>query len=196
LIDGNKIDGGTSHLDRGVFFVHVGNATASRGHNIQFTNNNVRRVSRGFELGGINTMLMSGNQFEDVSSSPLLGFNDGTRKNLNVKILNNSFVRIGTDNTSGGSGLSIFEIDYLDIIGNTFVDCGKTNGTFGYAIDFNKGTSSHVNIEGNRFENPNKKTTYAIQKEAGHTFTPATNSARNNQLIGISGNAFQATNPQ
>ena len=89
-------------------------------------------------------------------------------------------------------GLTVFSVNHLEISRNHFIDVGR--GTAGsYAIDFNAGISSYIRLFDNVITAPTGKTKYAIQKEAAHTFTPATNSARGNQLINVTGNAFQAT---
>lgn len=192
LIEGNDIDGGAGKTDFGIFFQHAGNATSARNHALRIVNNKVIRTKQGFRLFGASNLLLCGNHFDDTVASPLLSFSDAVRKCFNVRIEANTFANIANDNTSGGSGLSIFDVDYLDLVGNTFVDCGKANGTFGYCIDFNTGTSSYVGLMGNRFLNPGAKSTVAIQKEAGHTFTRATNRYYNNDIVAAGANNFDA----
>jgi hypothetical protein len=191
LIDGNEIDGGASYVDRGIYIRHLGNATTTRNHDIKIVNNTIRRCGRGLDIAGVRNALIRGNQFDDIAFGALFGFSDGVRKNLNLSIQGNTLNRLGFDNTSGGTGINVFDVDYLDIVDNTFIDAGKANGTFGCALDFNTGTSSYVNVSRNRILNPGSRTTIAFQKEAGHTFAASTNIFRGNRF-GALANNFEA----
>lgn len=190
-IEGNTIDAGG--LANGIFFIHAGNADTTREHDLIVSTNTVREAVRDFEFGGINGYRVLLNTFEDSQASPLIGFSSGVRKLFNGQVSKNTFLRMASSNTTGGSGLGIYDIDNLLLSDNEFIDCGKTNGTFGYAIDFGTGTSTRVKLRGNRISSPNTKTLVAIQKEAGHTFTASTNEYFENDVSSLS-NFFESTN--
>ena len=103
--------------------------------------------------------------------------------------LDNLFYFCGTTTQIG---VTVFKASRLNIKGNEFNDCGAGTPT-SYAITFNSGVSSSVSIIENNFTSPTGKTAVAIQKEAGHTFTPQTNIYANNRLNGL-GNAFDWRN--
>jgi hypothetical protein len=187
LVEGNTIDGGTYAQDRGILVREMGDATAAKNHNVKIVNNTMRGTTLAALIWGINGALVRDNTFTDVAAGMQVGGNVASTKCMNVQVVGNEFTRIAA--TAGGAGLYVFNADYVDILDNRFIDVGKTDNTFGYAIDFHNGTSTFVRVDGNRIENPNGRTTVAIQKEAGHTFTPAGNRYGENELAGL-GNFF------
>jgi hypothetical protein len=120
----------------------------------------------------------------------LIGYTGLGDKCVDIKVEETTFKQGGKVD---GYGLAIFTIDRLDLINNTFDDCGKSDGTYGVGIDFNTGTSSNVRLNGNDFISPTNKMLKAVQKEAGHTFTPSTNSVKGNHLNGLA-NDLQTSN--
>lgn len=151
--------------------------------------NHVRNVTNyGMLIENIKDIVIDSNAFIDIAIRSHLGFNPNNSKIINSSFSNNYFVRAGT---SDGIGLSIASANRLNVLNNYFEDCGKSDGTFGYAIDFaSNSTSDYITLSGNKISSPNSKTLFAIQKEATHTFTPANNVSINNQLIGVGGNNF------
>lgn len=151
--------------------------------------NHVRNITNyGMLIENIKDIVIDSNAFIDISVRSHLGFNPNNSKIINSSFSNNYFVRAGK---SDGIGLSIASANRLNVLNNYFEDCGKSDGTFGYAIDFApNSTSDYITLSGNKISSPNAKTTFAIQKEATHTFTPANNVSINNQLIGVTGNNF------
>ena len=191
LIEGNTILAGTADADRGILFAHVGDATTARNHNVKIVNNTAKDVVRGFEILGARNLLVQGNTLDRTKAAPLIGFS-GSNKCLNIRVVGNRFHRLSNDNALDGTGFNIFTVDYLDIHGNDFIDCGKENGTSGRCLTFNTGTSSYVAIVGNRFLDLNTKTTACIVKEAGHTYTAATNQLLQNTLLNVGAVDFSA----
>jgi len=141
-------------------------------------------------LQNIRGVIVSGNFFNNYATKASIGFTTGGYKVKDALVIGNTFKQGGT---SDGIGLNIADVNRLSLKNNTFEDCGKTDGTLGYSIDFSaSATSSYINLTENIFTSPNTKTTFAIQKEASHTLTTSTNTSLGNKLIGVSGNAFTA----
>jgi hypothetical protein len=185
LISGN--DSSSASVDNGIFFNHVGDATSSRNHALRIIHNRVAKSKRGIWINGVRGALIAHNDIDETSSIPSIG---DTYRCQDVRLIENRWNKLST--TVAGTGLKIQNIDYLDIIRNTFIDCGLSNGGGGYAIDFDTGYSSYVSMLGNRFLNPGSKTSAAVVKEAGHTFDAATNREADNDLVGCTGWAFSA----
>lgn len=187
LISGNTIVGGNG--ERGISFVHFGDATTTRDHDLKVIANTVSNTLRGIALQGVRNANVCKNSVTDAQESPLVGFS-GSSKCIGITLEGNRFIRASAG-SAGGSGLAVFDVDYLDINQNEFIDCGKSDGTLGNAISFQSGaTTSYVSIIGNRIASPNAKTTFAISG-SGHTFSPATNKFFENSVL-ISGNDFQS----
>jgi hypothetical protein len=174
-IENNTIDGGNSFTDFGITCLQINNATESRKHSIKIINNRIARTLRGLRLFGIANALVQGNTFDTTLDSPLIGFNTGVEKCLDIHILDNFFDRLAERNGGSGTGLTIFTVDRIKIEGNTFKDCGRADGTLGDCINFDTGTSSYVEILNNQLIDPLGRTTGSITKTAGHTFTSSTN---------------------
>lgn len=184
-IEGNSVAG----TNGGIYFrTGISPTATSNPNNLIVANNVVTTSGRSLVISGAKEFKVYGNAFSDANSESLIGYRREADRCMNGLISDNIFRNIRP------VGLAVFSVEHLEISRNRFIDIGS--GSIGsYAINFNSGTSSYIRLWDNIISAPSGKTTYAIQKEAGHTFTPATNSARNNQLIGVSGNAFQATNP-
>jgi len=159
--------------------------TSSQPNVIRVANNEIRNSTRPFSIKGIKDAVFSGDIYQAVDYAALLGYSGADDDNRDITLQNETFRQVGIDNTSGGVGLSVFTVDNLTISGCTFNDCGKANGTSGYGIDFNTGTSSSVTLLNNVFLTPAAYTTRSIVKEAAHTFTPSTNYFNGNDLGGI-----------
>ena len=155
----------------------------SYGLNIKVINNKFKNLSaRGFGLQGIKGAMFSKNDFVNYKSSCIVGFTGVNDKCSNIRLRDNLFKQGGTVD---GNGLSVFTVDRLDIIRNTFDDCGKSDGMFGNAINYNNGVSSNVRFVGNDVITPTGRTKNATFKEVSHTFTPATNTDQNNTFNGL-----------
>lgn len=180
-VQGNIVSGAAT----GVFYLGGVRLTPiSPPNNLVISNNKISTLRRPFEIYGANHFKINGNVFSGAQSASLIGYVNATDKCMYGAVSNNVFKNLKND------GLVVFSADYLEISRNRFVDIG--NGEAGnYAIDFGIGTSSYVRIKDNIITAVLGKTVFAIQKEAGHTFTPSTNFAGNNVFIGVSGNAFQ-----
>lgn len=185
-IEGNSIAGTNGGI---LFNAGVRPTATSIPSNLVIANNVVTTSGRSLVISGAKEFKVYGNAFSDANLASLIGYKKETDGCVNGVVSDNVFRNIKN------VGLAIFSVENLEISRNSFIDIG--NGAIGsYAIDFNAGTSSYIHLWDNIISSPSGKTAYAIQKETGHTFTPATNSARNNRLIGVSGNAFQAISHQ
>lgn len=185
LVEGNTVAGKNGGI---LFRTGVGATPGSNPHDLVIANNVVTTLGRSLVISGAKEFNVHGNVFADAVSTSLIGLTAGADKCMNGVIADNEFRNIRN------IGLAVFSVDRLEISRNRFIDIG-TGAPRSYAINFDAGISSHIRLLDNVFTAPTGKTAYAIHKEASHTFTPATNTARNNQLIGVSGNAFQATGP-
>lgn len=157
-------------------------------NNYRLVGNSVNNGNRGYEILDGKRIIIRDNLFTDMAQSTLLGYIGATDAVRDVSVLNNRFVRCGF---AGGNGFSVFAAIHMDIVGNKWIDCGTGVPGTSNAIQFHTGTSSHVAIEGNEVSAPTSKTLVAVVKEAGHTFTPATNRFRDNKFSALPNN-FQA----
>lgn len=128
---------------------------------------------------------VEGNTWTDYTREVFCGNTGGTNVLYDVVFRDNEFIRLGS---TSGKGLTVFTVTRLEITSNVFDDCGTGGGGSANAIDFNTGTSANVSVLDNRFVSPTAKTLIALQKEAGHTFTPATNRNRGNDFNSLTDN--------
>lgn len=185
IAQGNHIDTCTAN---GIFFGYSlvgGISEATHDFGVLFTDNYVLNSVRPFQINNAKCATIVNNVFNNSEQPALVGFNTANDNAIDVKIENNRFVKCGS---VGSVGLSIFKATRITISDNEFNDCGSGTPT-SYAIDFDSGTSSSITISNNNFLAPTSKTAVAIQKEAGHTFTPQTNIFSNNRLGGLT-NSF------
>lgn len=147
--------------------------------------NQVERAGRGVAIAGIKGALLEENTFRDCPGDPLVGFTSPTDRCEDVTFRHNLWDRVST---ASGNGLSIFSVDRLTMDGELFVDVGRADGSFGYAIDFNAGQSRQVSLSEVRILSPTGRTRIAIQKEPTHIFAPSTNSMRDCELSGLPSN--------
>ena len=164
----------------------VGGVTESSSKNSLVVRDNViLSAGNGFYISGVAGASVDGNFLNDTNGS-YLGFTSVDQKCLDISISGNVFHECGS---VGQVGLNVFSVDRVRIENNTFNDCG--DGAAGsYALDFGTGTSDNLLVVGNKFLSPTAKTLFAIQKEAGHTFTPLHNIYHSNVLNAL-GNNFQ-----
>jgi hypothetical protein len=185
LVSGNTID---TCAFAGIYWQYniTGGVTDSyASNNIVVSENVTKNTTFPFIFINAKTLTIENNTFETSSQGARLSTLLANQNIIDVLVQNNLFVDCAT---ASGGGLGILPATRVSVLNNEFNDCG--NGTNGGAIQFNSGTSSSVTIAGNNFVTPTGKTIYAIRKEAGHTFTPATNAFFNNRLNGLS-NTFE-----
>ena len=125
---------------------------------------------RGFQLANLKGCSVNHNLFSRSQYSALISY--VASPVFDVDVSDNNFFECGTIE---GLAATVFGATRLDMRRNTFENCGLTNNTFGISIDFNTGTSDHVNLVDNRIVPGARMTGTTIQKEAAHTFTPAGN---------------------
>ena len=179
-ISHNRVDTCAAHAF-GFFGKPPGGVTAGTpDHRFRIGNNTVANARSGFWLSGVKGAAVEFNHFTDRAGS-YIGYVEPDQRCMDVKVSGNEFLRCGS---ADRIGLQVFTVDNLSVENNRFADCG--NGMAGsYAVDFKKGASTGVRIVGNNFSAPTGKTLMAIQKEANHTWAPATNRFLNNALNGL-----------
>lgn len=185
-VEANSITGNNTGI---VYLGGISPTATSPPNNLIIANNVITSSGRSFEIHGAKEFKIYGNKFSEANVASLVGYRAESDRCMNGIISDNVFKSFRND------GLVVFSADYLEISRNRFIDIGS-GAPGNYAIDFNFGTSSYIRLRDNIISAILGKTAYAIQKEAGHTFTPSTNSASNNEFIGVTGNAFESTNPQ
>lgn len=183
LIEGNSVSGAAGGIS---FITRVRPTIQSTPHNVVVANNVITTLGRSMVIRGAKEFKVYRNVFSGSAGSSLIGYTDETDKCMNGEIADNEFRNVRD------IGLTVFSVDHLAILRNQFIDVGS-GVTGSYAIDFNTGISSYIDLRENTITTPTGMTTFAIQKETGHTFTSNTNTLRNNKFYGVSGNAFQAT---
>jgi hypothetical protein len=182
-IEGNRISGKSGGI---LFYTGVEATPQSSPNNLTVANNVVTSLGRSLVIRGAKEFKVLGNVFSRAAFPSQIGYTNKSDRCVDGVVSDNEFRDIRN------IGLVVFSADHLEVSRNRFIDIGTGNAG-SYAIAFNTGTSSHVRLVGNIITSPTGKTTFAIQKERGHTFNPATNFQGDNQLIDVSGNAFQAT---
>lgn len=174
------------YVGTGQFFFFSDNrapSNTSAEHDIKLLYNNVRNGNRPFFVGTGKRVQIAGNTFMDMTGDGRLGFTDTHASVRDAALVDNRFIRCGA---TSGNGMTIFKADYLTLMRNKFIDCGTGIAGSSNAVNFNTGASSYVVFEENEFSSPTGKTAVAIQKEAGHTFTAATNRYVGNIDTGLS----------
>lgn len=192
VIEGNYIDNPNAPNNNhyGIFFefgnpfaappvAAITDATPNLG--VRILNNYIKMPTTGpgrcIVVWNINDAVIADNEFVGGSTS-LLGY-PGTNV-LDVSFVNNSFTRV---NGTGDYAISVYTGSRIKFEGNVFKDCGATSGAARGAIEFNTGTTSYVDILNNVFVSPNGSFTQQAIRDAGHTFTGATNRFIGNSLI-------------
>jgi hypothetical protein len=135
-------------------------------------------TGRGFGIGNGNDIVFDSNDFIGGTTS-LLGYPN--MNFLDVIFKNNLFadVQSGIDPFA----ISVFTGSRLKFEGNIFKDCGPSSGSIGGSLEFNTGTTSYVDVIGNIFASPTGAFTKQAIRNAGHTFTSATNLISDNKFI-------------
>jgi hypothetical protein len=153
---------------------------------IRIKNNFVKHgtLGRAFVMWNCNDVVMEGNEFVGGAVS-YLGWPNTQVFDFTLK--NNTFVDV---RNSGDYAISVFNVDRLTFEGNIFKDCGAASGAARGAIEFNTGTTSYVKVLNNVCLSPGNFTEQFI-RDAGHTFTPETNSYLNNTVL-VGTNQFPA----
>jgi hypothetical protein len=171
----------------------TGPTETSTKNNVQITDNILDVLNYGFRVECISQIRIAGNYIKCAMDNELayeFGYDTAGRNVLDAKIENNLFDRCGSG--SAAVGLTVGGGTRIGFHGNTFLDCGKGDA-FSYAVFFRTQTSADVDFINNRFDSPQGKTTWAIQKNGDHTFTEASNRSIDNVLNGLS-NAFVSAN--
>lgn len=179
-IDGNRFEGYVGSGADVTFWVRKKISMADGATDLKVLNNKGSRGFRPFRIyNGIGT-LVANNTFEDYAANAQIGYLGASDRVQSVLIKDNQFVRCG-QSAAGRYGLSVFNADYLTIDRNTFIDCG--DGERGsYAIQLNKGRSSHVEITNNVIESPALKTRTALVVEHAHFTDAKTNRVSGNRV--------------
>ena len=122
--------------------------------------------------------------FEDVLvdgatyNGAIVGATTATALNLyEAKFVRCHYRNCASDNTNGGIGISVKDVEDVTWEDCRFESSGKTNGSQGYHFYFGAAsTSSRVRLLRPIFSDPGSKVVSAsVAIDAGHTLTPATN---------------------
>lgn len=125
---------------------------------------------RPYTLFNGKNIALSENTWADFTQAAIVGLSSLVR---DLSLTRERYIRGGS---TGGNGMLVYNVTEMDVRDTKFIDCGTGSAGSSNAIDFNTGTSSGVKFRNVEFSAPTSKTLVAIQKEAGHTLTPATNS--------------------
>ena len=157
---------------------------------VKITNNVLRPVDgRGIVVFNASDIIIENNTIIGGKTS-LLGYTPNDYNVLNCTLKNNTFNEV--QSSSNGYALNVYKCSKVLFDGNTFKNCGNVAGPGGGgAINFTgTDTSSNITFVNNTFTDPAGVMANAIYKEAGHTFTPATNTFVNNIITTAAPNAF------
>ena len=177
LMQGNYIENCTGV---GMFFsynVAGGVSESTINFAVRMLNNTVINSARPFQVFNAKDVVIADNSFSVSSNGGMISFSSGNENVLDCLIRDNLFHQCGT---AGAAGLVIYKASRLTITSNIFKDCGSGGAGNSSGIDFDAGTSSYVTITDNTIVSPSGTTLVAIQTEAGHTTTAATNTVLNN----------------
>jgi len=149
-------------------------------NNILISNNIVRNTKRSFMIFGVKGVKIINNTFDECTLDPYISYSE---KNINVRdvtITGNTFKNLAKEN---GNGISIFGVNNLELMDNTFDNIGKADGTYGNALFFRKhgGPADHVTIINNIFKGRNTK--IPIHRDRDNVTFPEHNK--------VNGNTFQ-----
>jgi hypothetical protein len=170
------------------------------GENLSLTDNTLpygvlflRNVIKGsdtpFIIDGARGLTLQENTFEQSQFPAELGYVTG---NFDCSLIGNTFYRCGENNTSGTRGLYIRTAQRITLENNSFVDCGRADGSAGRSIEFVSGNSgSYIFLRNNEFSSPTGRTNYVIFA-SGYTFNNGTNEDFQNQYLFSSNNDFIA----
>lgn len=196
-ITGNYIEDldGTSGA-AGIFFNYAltGGVTESTAmFGIRITNNILRPVDgRGIVIFNATDIVIENNTIVGGVTS-LLGYTPTDYNVLYCTLKNNTFSEV--QSASGGYAINVYKCSRVTFDGNFFKSCGNPAGPGGGgAINFAQtGTSAYVKFVNNTFTDPAGVMVRAIYKEAGHTFTPATNVFVNNAITTSATSNFEVS---
>lgn len=158
---------------------------------LEIESNNVSLCTNPFVVLGTRLVSITKNDFFDNTNGGELGYL-GNYRQLDSEIISNRFIRCGT---TGGKGLSLFEVWRCKVAFNLFDDCGTGSAGSSVGLDFGTdGESKWVDLLYNEFRSTTGVMLTAIQKESTHTLHQTTNRFIGNSIQGAMGNAFQADN--
>lgn len=166
----------TGYLGSGSFISYDENrlpTSTSSETAMRIIGNKATSGNRPHTLSNGKNIVLSENTWADFTQAAIIGFNDGVSAVRDLSLTRERYIRCGS---GGGSGMLIYNVTGMDFRDTKFIDCGTGVAGASNAIDFNTGASSGVKFRNVEFSAPTSKTLVAIQKEAGHTFTPSTNS--------------------
>lgn len=161
----------------------------SEDNNIKLLYNRASGGYRPYNLVHGKRVTILGNLWSDFAREPIIGYNSEGTGVWDVTVENDRYLRVGT---VGGKGTFVGIAKYVRFKNVKWIDCG-TGAAGDAAVSFGaSSTSSYVSFDGCEFSSPTGKTLLAIQKEATHTLTASTNKFVNNEVNGLSIQAFAA----
>ncbi|WP_287205396.1 hypothetical protein, partial [Pseudoalteromonas sp.] len=120
------------------------------------------------------------NTWEDCALQGYIGWLIGLpNRGCNSIKVSDTFKHVG-----GGVALTIYNSDRIDLLENTFDNCGAPGGGFGIPIDIGTGVSSRIRINRNTYINNEGLMTSAVSTSG--TLTPGNNELIGNDFAGLS----------
>lgn len=156
---------------------------------VSFIKNKIDFCTSAFVLLGVRGAIVDKNRFSNCTGAGELGSGSSYRL-LDIILRDNLFWRCGL---TTGRGLLIFQVWRGQFINNTFDDCGTGSVGSSKGMDFQQTTTSKdITIQNCTFMSATGRMLVAINVDAGHTLTTATNKFIYNTLNGLP-SAFTAT---
>ncbi len=154
---------------------------ASFNSNYKVTLNHFKNTSNSpFWYYGIKGIDAYENTWEDCALQGYVGWLIGLpNRGCNSIKVSDTFKHVG-----GGVALTIYNSDRIDLLENTFDNCGAPGGGFGIPIDIGTGVSSRIRINRNTYINNEGLMTAAVSTSG--TLTPGNNELIGNDLAGLS----------
>jgi hypothetical protein len=149
----------------GIAFGGYGARNALRGlpYDVEISDNSFTQADSPFIIDGAVGLTLRRNRFTDCAKAAELGY---TNYNHDVQLIDNEFTRVGYSR-DGVNGMLIRYADQVTLEGNSFVDCGRADGSAGRAINFERGDITRFRLINNRFESPGKRTAMAVDALGG-----------------------------
>lgn len=164
---------------------------ATQQFDVKLINNRVDSATACFSILGVRGLEIQGNSFSNCTGAGELGSGASYRL-LDVLVRDNIFWRCGL---TSGRGLLIFQVWRGRFISNTFDDCGTGSVGSSKGMDFQLTTTSKdIIIQDNIFMAVTGRTLVAINVDAGHTLTTASNKFIYNTLNGLPSGFTAAVN--
>jgi hypothetical protein len=188
-VEHNVMDG----VGTGLRFSQVQNSIVTNvlaPMNVKMFNNTVTDATeRPFWLFGVRGVDMMFNHFERCANAGAIGWVAPEENCDQVVLFRNYFRHCGTVD---GSVITVYKSSQLDLIGNTFDNCGITGGGFGVLMTFTGGASSEVRVENSDLINNEGLTTGVFSFAGGGSLVAGDNTLKGNNFLAFDTSLFTA----